>query len=166
MSTANQFRPTLRGASCPMSYEFGPFVLDKIQHALLREGNPVPLAPKSYDTLLVLVQNSGRMLAKEELMKALWPDSFVEESNLTQQVSMIRRALGESPGDPRYVATVPSRGYPFGAQVRNRPEEKPKSDLPGAPVGSSSGEIDRRNGIPSSTSSWGNVARFPRPLPA
>ena len=149
-----------------MCYEFGPFVLDTIQHALLREGNPVPLTPKTYDTLLVLVQNSGRMLSKEELMKALWPDSFVEESNLTQQVSMIRRALGESPGDPRYVVTVPSRGYRFVAEVRNRTEETPRSDLPGSPVASSSGEIDRRNGIPSSTSSWGKIARFPRPLTA
>jgi len=149
-----------------MSYEFGPFVLDTIQHALLREGNPVPLTPKTYDTLLVLVQNSGRMLSKDELMKALWPDSFVEESNLTQQVSMIRRALGESPGDPRYVVTVPSRGYRFVAGVRNRTEETPRSDLSGSPLGSSGGGIDRHSGIPSRTGSWGNVAQFPRPLSA
>jgi DNA-binding winged helix-turn-helix (wHTH) protein/TolB-like protein/Tfp pilus assembly protein PilF len=149
-----------------MSYEFGPFVLDTIQHALLREGNPVPLTPKTYDTLLVLVQNSGRMLSKEELMKALWPDSFVEESNLTQQVSMIRRALGESPGDPRYVVTVPSRGYRFVAGVRNRTRETPRSAWSGSPVGSSSGEIDWHNGNPSHTGSWGNLALFPRPLTA
>lgn len=149
-----------------MSYEFGPFVLDTIQHALLREGNPVPLTPKTYDTLLVLVQNSGRMLSKEELMKALWPDSFVEESNLTQQVSMIRRALGESRADPRYVVTVPSRGYRFVAGVRNRTGEGPGSALSGSPVASSSGEVDRRNGIPGQTRSWGNVALFPRPLTA
>lgn len=149
-----------------MSYEFGPFVLDTIQHALLREGNPVPLTPKTYDTLLVLVQNSGRMLSKEELMKALWPDSFVEESNLTQQVSMIRRALGESPGDPRYVVTVPSRGYRFVAGVRNRTGETPRSVLSGSPVGSSIGEIDRHNGIASHAGNWGNVAPFPRPLAA
>jgi len=117
MSTANQFREQLEGSRSPLSYEFGPFVLDTLQHALLKEGKPVPITPKTYDTLLVLVQNSGRMLSKEELMKALWPDSFVEESNLTQQVSMIRRALGESPSDPRYVVTVPSRGYRFIAAV-------------------------------------------------
>jgi DNA-binding winged helix-turn-helix (wHTH) protein/TolB-like protein/Tfp pilus assembly protein PilF len=149
-----------------MSYEFGPFVLDTIQHALLKEGNPVPLTPKTYDTLLVLVQNSGRMLSKEELMKALWPDSFVEESNLTQQVSMIRRALGESPGEPRYVVTVPSRGYRFVAGVRNRTGETPRSVLSGSPVGSSIGEIDRHNGITSDAGNWGNVAPFPRPLTA
>jgi len=166
MSTANQFRQTLQGPSCPVSYEFGPFVLDTIQHALLREGKPVALTPKTYDTLLVLVQNSGRMLSKEELMKALWPDSFVEESNLTQQVSMIRRALGESPGDPRYVVTVPSRGYRFIAGVRNWTEETSRSELFGSPLGSSSEGIDRRSGIPSHTGSWGNVAQFPRPLAA
>ena len=147
-----------------MSYEFGPFVLDTIQHALLKEGKPVALTPKTYDTLLVLVQNSGRMLSKEDLMKALWPDSFVEESNLTQQVSMIRRALGESPSDRRYVVTVPSRGYRFIAGVRNRTEETPTSDLSGSPVRSSGGGIDRRNKIPSQTGSWANVAQFPRPL--
>jgi TolB-like protein/Tfp pilus assembly protein PilF len=69
------------------------------------------------------------MLSKEELMQTLWPDSFVEESNLTQQVSMIRRALGESASNPRYIATVPSRGYRFIAEVRNPIEVEPASDL-------------------------------------
>jgi len=98
-------------------YEFGPFVLDTVQHLLLREREPVPLTPKTYDTLLVLVENSGRMLSKDELMKALWPDSFVEESNLTVQISTIRKALGEVPGEHRYIVTVPGRGYRFGATV-------------------------------------------------
>lgn len=124
MSTANQFRPALQGPNSPPSYEFGPFVLDTLQHALLKEGKPVALTPKTYDTLLVLVQNRGRMLSKEELMKALWPDSFVEESNLTQQVSMIRKALGESASEPKYIITVPSRGYRFIAEVRPWAEEK------------------------------------------
>ena len=79
-------------------YEFGPFILDTAQHLLLRQGDPVPLAPKTYDMLLVLVENQGRMLTKDEIMKALWPNSFVEESNLTQQISMIRKALGETAG--------------------------------------------------------------------
>jgi DNA-binding winged helix-turn-helix (wHTH) protein len=99
-------------------YEFGPFVLDTIQHLLLREQQPVPLTPKTYDTLLVLLENSGRMLSKDELMKALWPDSFVEESNLTVQISMIRKALCEVPGEHRYIVTVPGRGYRFSAEVR------------------------------------------------
>src|SRR5579864_2504762 len=164
MSAANHSEPSLQGTRKAQFYEFRPFLLDTIQHALLKEGRPVALTPKTYDTLLVLVQNSGRMLSKEELMKALWPDSFVEESNLTQQVSMIRRALGESPGDPRYVVTVPSRGYRFVAGVRNRTREAPGSALSGSLVASSSGEVDRRNGIPGHTGSWENVALFPRPL--
>jgi DNA-binding winged helix-turn-helix (wHTH) protein/TolB-like protein/Flp pilus assembly protein TadD len=99
-------------------YEFGPFVLDTSQHLLSRDGQPVPVTPKTYDLLVVLVENSGRMLTKSELMKALWPDSIVEESNLTQQVSMIRRALGEAAGEDRYIVTVAGRGYRFAAAVR------------------------------------------------
>ncbi len=105
-------------------YEFGPFTLDTVQHLLLKGEEPVTLTPKTYDALLVLVCNSGRMLSKEELMGALWPESFVEESNLTQQVSMIRKALGESPGDDRYIVTVPGRGYRFAAQVKAWSQEK------------------------------------------
>lgn len=105
-------------------YEFEPFVLDTVQHLLLKGREPVTLTPKTYDALLVLVRNSGRMLSKEELMAALWPDSFVEESNLTQQVSMIRKALGESRGEDRYIVTIPGRGYRFAAQVRAWSEEK------------------------------------------
>jgi Tol biopolymer transport system component/DNA-binding winged helix-turn-helix (wHTH) protein len=98
-------------------YEFGPFVLDTTQHQLFREQEPVPLTPKTYDTLLVLVENNGRMLSKDELMKALWPDSFVEESNLTVQISTIRKALGS---EHRYIVTVPGRGYRFSATVKER----------------------------------------------
>jgi DNA-binding winged helix-turn-helix (wHTH) protein/TolB-like protein/Flp pilus assembly protein TadD len=105
-------------------YEFGPFVLDTMQHALLRNGEQVPLTPKTYDTLLVLVRNSGKMLSKEELMNTLWPDRFVEESNLTQQISMIRKALAESPGERRYIVTIPGRGYRFAAAVRGRCTEE------------------------------------------
>ena len=117
MGTANQFRQAPEGQCSRLAYEFGAFVLDTFQHALLKDGKPVALTPKTYDTLLLLVRNNGRMVPKEELMKVLWPDSFVEESNLTQQVSMIRRALGESASDPRYIVTVPSRGYRFIAEV-------------------------------------------------
>jgi len=124
MSTANHFEPRLGGSRKAQFYEFHPFLLDTIQHLLLKEGRPVALTPKTYDTLLLLVQNSGRMLSKEELMKTLWPDSFVEESNLTQQVSMIRRALGDSPGDPRFIVTVSGRGYRFSAEVRSWEDEK------------------------------------------
>src|SRR5690348_3699475 len=99
-------------------YEFGPFTLDPAQHLLSRQGDPVPMTPKTFDMLLLLVENRGRMLTKDELMKALWPDSFVDESNLTQQISMIRKALGETAGERRYIATVPGRGYRFAAEVK------------------------------------------------
>jgi DNA-binding winged helix-turn-helix (wHTH) protein/TolB-like protein/Tfp pilus assembly protein PilF len=124
MNATNQFRQTQGEHNPVSSYEFGPFVLDTLQHALLKDGQPVALTPKTYDMLLLLVQNSGRMLSKDELMCALWPNSFVEESNLTQQVSMIRRALGESASDPRYIVTVPSCGYRFAAEVRTSTEER------------------------------------------
>jgi DNA-binding winged helix-turn-helix (wHTH) protein/TolB-like protein/Tfp pilus assembly protein PilF len=166
MSTGNQFRQTLQGPGCPASYEFGPFVLDIIQHALLKEGKPVPLTPKTYDTLLVLVQNSGRMLPKDELMKALWPHSFVEESNLTQQVSMIRRALGESPSDPRYVVTVPGRGYRFIAEVRIWAGEKATLHSYDSPEAAVTGAIDHRNGTTGVNVNWERIAQASAPPPA
>jgi DNA-binding winged helix-turn-helix (wHTH) protein/TolB-like protein len=130
MSTANHFEPNLRSSGKAQFYKFHSFLLDTVQHLLLKEGQPVALTPKTYDTLLLLVQNSGRMLSKEELMKTLWPDSFVEESNLTQQVSMIRRALGDSPADPRFIVTVPGRGYRFSAEVKSWEDEKQHLSLP------------------------------------
>lgn len=111
-------------------YEFGPFVLDTSQHALFRDGEPVTLTPKTYDALVILVESGGRMLSKTELMKALWPDSFVEESNLTQQISMIRKALGETAGEARYVVTVQGRGYRFAAPVVARVTPEPAATVP------------------------------------
>lgn len=94
-------------------YEFGAFRLDTQQRRLLRNGEPVPLPPKVYDTLLVLVENSGRTIDKEALMKAVWPDIFVEEANLTVNISALKKALGESMSEHRYIETVPRRGYRF-----------------------------------------------------
>src|SRR5262249_12502962 len=99
-------------------YEFGHFFLDTVRHLLLRGDRKVALTPKTYDLLLLLVESGGRLLLKEELMKALWPDSFVEESNLTQQISTIRKALRESPGEDRYIVTVATKGYRFAAPVK------------------------------------------------
>ena len=95
-------------------YEFGPFHLDVSERLLMRGERVVPLSPKVFDTLLVLVENSGRILGKDELMQAIWPDTFVEESNLTQNISQIRRALGEG----AYIETIPRRGYRFIFQVQ------------------------------------------------
>lgn len=99
-------------------YEFGPFRLDVDERLLMRDGRMAPLPPKVFDTLLVLVENSGRVVSKDELMQSLWPDTFVEESNLTQNISQLRRALGDGTADAQYIATIPKRGYRFVANVK------------------------------------------------
>jgi DNA-binding winged helix-turn-helix (wHTH) protein len=99
-------------------YEFGPFRVDPDKRLLLRDNLPVPLQPKAFETLLVLVQHSQEVVLKDDLMKALWPDSFVEESNLTQHIFVLRKTLGETAGENRYIATIPGRGYQFAENVR------------------------------------------------
>ena len=100
------------------AYTFGPFVLDTREGALLREGRAVPLTPKAFETLVALVERSGHCLAKDELMRRVWPDSFVEENNLSQNISQLRRALqAEGEDAARYIETVPRRGYRFNATV-------------------------------------------------
>jgi DNA-binding winged helix-turn-helix (wHTH) protein/TolB-like protein len=106
-------------------YEFGPFRLDPSERQLLRAGQVMPLTPKVFDTLLLFVENNNLLLTKDEMIVRLWPDSFVEESNLAQNVSMLRRALGEQPDGKPYIETVPKRGYRFTAEVQLRAEEQP-----------------------------------------
>lgn len=107
-------------------YEFGNFSLDAQNRTLRRGEATVPLTPKAFDVLLVLVQNAGKTVSKDELIKAVWPDSFVEESNLTQTVFMVRKALDET-ADRRYVLTVQGRGYRFTAAVKltTQPDAEP-----------------------------------------
>jgi DNA-binding winged helix-turn-helix (wHTH) protein/Flp pilus assembly protein TadD len=97
-------------------YEFGRFRLDGLKRTLTRGTELVPLTPKALETLLVLVQNSERVVPKDELMKAVWPDSYVEENNLSQNILTLRRVLGDSPRS-RYIVTVPGRGYQFVEKV-------------------------------------------------
>src|SRR3981189_862279 len=106
-------------------YEFGPFRLDPAERLLLRHNQTIPLAPKAFDTLLVLVENSGHLLTKDELMKRLWPETFVEEVNLAQNISAIRRRLDGKNGD-RYIDTVPKGGYRFTAETRKIVQEPPR----------------------------------------
>jgi Tol biopolymer transport system component/DNA-binding winged helix-turn-helix (wHTH) protein len=101
-------------------YAFGPFSLDPAKRLLKNQGEVVPLNSKALDLLLVLIEESGRVVEKNELMKRLWPDSFVEEGNLSVQVSALRKALGETPNDHRYIVTIPGRGYRFAEPVRAR----------------------------------------------
>lgn len=98
-------------------YEFGPFSLDAEERVLRREGQPVPLRPKDVDMLLVLVENNGRVVEKDELMKRVWPDTFVEEANLSHHVFTLRKALGDGIEENRFIETVPRRGYRFAAAV-------------------------------------------------
>jgi Tol biopolymer transport system component/DNA-binding winged helix-turn-helix (wHTH) protein len=102
----------------PQVFEFGRFRLDGRERVLLCDRQPLPLPPKAFDTLLLLVSNHGRALDKEDMMRQLWPDTFVEEVNLAQQVSLLRKTLGENRGEPQYIETVPRRGYRFIANVR------------------------------------------------
>jgi predicted ATPase/DNA-binding winged helix-turn-helix (wHTH) protein len=99
-------------------FEFGSFQLDSTDRTLLRDGRPVQLPPKVFDTLLVLVQNSGRTVQKDELIRQVWPDTFVEENNLNKNVSVLRKLLGEQCGEPHFIETVPKRGYRFVPGVR------------------------------------------------
>ena len=84
-------------------FAFGPFLLDADEHRLLREGRAVPLPPKAFDTLLVLVGHSGHILMKDELMKQVWPETYVEENNLQQSISALRKVLEEGSGESRYI---------------------------------------------------------------
>ena len=106
-------------------YEFGPFRVDTAKRVLLREGEPVSLSPKAFDTLLMLVQHAGEVLEKDRLMDLLWPDSAVEEANLPLNVSALRKALGETPNERGYITTIPGRGYRFGAAVNVLGGEEP-----------------------------------------
>lgn len=99
------------------SFEFGDFRFDAREMTLFRDGKPIPITPKAAKLLLTLLENAGHVCEKSEIMTALWPDSFVEESNLTFTVSMLRKALEDSRNETRYIETVPKRGYRFVSTV-------------------------------------------------
>ena len=99
-------------------YEFGPFRIDLTERLLLRDGQPVPLTPKAFETLLVLVQNCGHVVEKDELMKKVWPDTFVEEVGLARNISALRKVLEGGPDQHHYIETIPKRGYRFRSEVR------------------------------------------------
>ena len=105
-------------------FEFGPFQLDVLNHTLMHNHELVPLGPKVIDTLLILVQHPGQIVAKDELMKQLWPNEVVEENNLAQNVYVLRKALGEDPLRDSYIKTYPKQGYRFVAPVRELKEEE------------------------------------------
>src|SRR5215831_2717889 len=101
-----------------VSYEFGTFHLDSCKKLLTSRGKPLPLTPKALDILLVLVEHAGQVMGKEDLLRLVWPDTVVEEGNLTFNIHALRKALGERPSEHKYILTVPGRGYCFVAETR------------------------------------------------
>ena len=127
-------------------YEFGDFHLDAGKRLLWRGETQIPLTPRVFETLLYLVEHHDAVLDKERLMEAVWPDSIVEENNLTQNISSLRRVFGETPGSHRYIVTVPGRGYRFVADVRSRdanaePESQRIPETAGSPAESETEQV-------------------------
>ena len=119
--SSNAGQTTLKkgsNVSVPPIYEFGPYRLEVPTRRLLRRGEPVGLTPKAFDILLALVERRDRVVDKAELMRLVWPDSFVEETNLTQTIFVLRKTLGEDADGRQFIDTVPRRGYRFAAEVR------------------------------------------------
>lgn len=125
-------------------YRFNSFKLDKAERQLLRDGESVPLTPKAFDVLALLVENGGHLVEKDELMRSVWPDSFVEETNVTRIVHTLRKTLGEDNGDNKLIETVPRRGYRFVAPVQCDEDGEPRS-------GSSANEIAPQSAVRSSS---------------
>ena len=113
-------------------YEFGPFHMDPDKQVLLRGHEPVSVTPKAFETLLALVRRSRDVVSKEELLKEVWPDSIVEESNLSQNIFLLRKALGDTAENRQYIVTLPGRGYRFAATVRTITEQERGRRGPGA----------------------------------
>jgi len=109
----------MREAAALDTYRFGPFRLDIRERRLLRGGQVIPLQSKAFDTLTALVKNAGRLMTKQELLEAVWPDATVEENNLNRNVSVLRKALGEKETRAKYIETVPKVGYRFAAAIES-----------------------------------------------
>ena len=118
-----KWRPA-RTRSAEEFYEFGPFRVDPARETLLKAGVSVPLTPKTFQILLVLVRHGKEIVTKDDLMKTVWPDTFVEEANLSRNIFMLRKALGETAQDHRYIVTVPGRGYRLAENVHLVPDQE------------------------------------------
>jgi len=124
------------------AFEFGPYRLDSSERILRREGEPVQLPPKAIETLLVLVSSGGRVIDKEELIRQVWPDTFVEEGGLARNISVLRKALG-GPSDAAYIETIPRRGYRFVAAVQERTESSCERSLAVLPLANLAGDASQ-----------------------
>ena len=110
-------------------YVFGPFRIDPEERVLVRDGSPVALGPKVFETLFLLVQNAGHLVDKEDLIKRVWPDAFVEEGNLNKHIFVLRKTLGQHDGGLEYIETVPKRGFRFVAPVDRVVKERGSSEI-------------------------------------
>src|SRR5215471_15506937 len=115
------------GLQTPRLFEFGSFRLDERERRLLRNGEPIPLTPKAFDTLVLLLENGGHAVKKDALMQRVWPDAFVEEATLAQNIRTLRKALGQSPSGNQYIETVPKHGYRFVGPVTQSLADEPDS---------------------------------------
>ena len=113
-----------------LSYQFDAFELDPVRRVLSRGGKAIALKPKIFETLLVLVRNSGRVMDKDELMQQVWPDTVVEEVNLAHNVSILRKTLGQQSDETRFIITVPGKGYGFVAEVTQSQRSALRTALP------------------------------------
>jgi DNA-binding winged helix-turn-helix (wHTH) protein/TolB-like protein len=113
----------------PASYEFGGFHVDTVKRQLCQRGKQLPLTSKAFDTLIVLIEHPGETVSKHALIDAVWGDIAVEENNLTQQISALRKALGERPDEHKFIVTVPGRGYSFVAPIVERSNHRPVSPI-------------------------------------
>ncbi len=116
--------PTSEDPKTKEMYEFGPFRIDPEKETVLRSGELVPITPKTFQILLVLIRKNKELVTKDDLMKSVWPDTFVEEANLSRNIFMLRKALGETAQDHRYIVTVPGQGYRLAEDVRKVPQQE------------------------------------------
>ena len=125
---------TTNGSNSVRFYDFAGFRIDVQRRRLLRNGEPIPIKPKALDTLIALVENRGRVVEKDDLMGRLWPDTAVEAANLTQNVFVVRKTLGEAPGEQKFIATHARRGYQFVGEVREVVPEEGETTLESQPA--------------------------------
>ena len=132
----------------PGGSQFGPFLIDVGERTLRRDGEPVPLTPKAFDVLVALLEKPGQLISKDELLQTVWPGTFVEESNLAYNIFALRKALGDTAENSRYIETVPKKGYRFRASVS--PAGRPGNAQPASELGAESGRTpftgDTRDG--------------------
>lgn len=150
----------------PLRSRFGPYSIDVREGVLRRDGRPVPLTPKAFDVLAALVEQPGRLLTKEELLRTVWPDTFVEESNLAYNVFALRKALGDTAEHAQYIETVPRRGYRFAATVTPEPPAEVIPEPPPTVAPVAAGPIDtNQSEVPlralATAPRWGLVALAP-----